>query len=59
MEEVAKRYGSTILVTIVFLALGVLVVWLCKADNNSFVAQSFQTALQNFFTRMNGVIPTA
>ena len=59
MEEVAKHYGATIFVTIIFLALGALVVWLCKADNNSFVAQQFQAALQNFFTRMNGVIPTA
>ncbi len=57
MEEVAKHYGGVILTVIIFLALALLVVWLCKADNNSFVAQQFQAALQNFFTRMNGVIP--
>lgn len=58
MEELAKQYGGVILATIVFVALALLIVWLCKADNSSFVAQQFQSALTNFFTRMNGTIPT-
>lgn len=59
MEEVAKHYGNTILVIVIFILLALLLAWLLKADNDSFVAQSFQAALQNFFTRMNGVIPEA
>lgn len=59
MEELAKQYGVVILTTIVFVALALLIVWLCKADNNSFVAQQFQSALQSFFTRMNSTLPTA
>lgn len=58
MEELAKQYGGVILLTIAFIALAVLTVWLCRADNNAFVAQQFQAALQNFFTRMNATIPT-
>lgn len=58
MEELAKQYGGVILTTIVFVALAMLIVWLCSANNNSFVAQQFQTALQGFFTRMNSTIPT-
>ena len=56
MEELAKQYGSIILATVAFVALAILIVWLCKADNTSFVAQQFQAALQNFFTKMNAVI---
>lgn len=58
MEELAKQYGGVILATIVFVALALLIVWLCRADNNAFVAQQFQTALSSFFTRMNSTIPT-
>lgn len=58
MEELAKQYGNVILATIIFIALALLIVWLCKADSNSFVAQQFQGALTNFFTRMNATVTT-
>lgn len=58
MEELAKHYGGVILYTIIFVALALLIVWLCKADSTSFVAQQFQAAMQNFFTRMNSVVTT-
>lgn len=56
MEEIGKQYGGIILTTIAFIAIALLVVWLCRADSNGFVAQQFQSALQGFFTRMNAII---
>ena len=53
MKYIMEHYGAAILVSVALVALGVIVVALCTGDG--FISTQFQTALQGFFTKMDGM----
>ena len=55
MEEIMKHYGPAILVTLTLLVLGGIIYGLYTTG---FLTTQFQNALTQFFTNMNGFVPS-
>lgn len=55
MKQVMEHYGNAILTIIVLLLLGGILVAALTSDG--YVANAFKTALEGFFTSMNGLLP--
>ena len=52
MKYIMEHYGAAILVSVTLLALGGVVIVLCR---DGFVGEQFQEALKSFFSSMNGL----
>lgn len=52
MKYIMEHYGAAILVSLTLVALGGVVIVLCR---EGFVGEQFQEALRSFFASMNGL----
>ena len=55
MEEFMREYGSAVKISAVLLGLTVLILFLCRTDEGSFLLEQFKTVFTNFFTKMNAL----
>lgn len=55
MEEFMKEYGGAVKIGAVLFGLTVLILFLCKTDDGSFLLEQFKSVFTSFFTKMNAL----
>ncbi len=53
MKYIAEHFGPAMIAFAIFIALGALIVAMLSGD--SYVAEQFRSAFQNFFNGMNSI----